>query len=209
MDLRNPLSQRCIGECPLRWASLSPGVVPTGGDTQKSAHPGYRVLGLIRSHELEDPESVSRANQAAAFANISRSIFSWRFSRRSLLSSSRSSVVRPSSRRPSSRSACRTQARIDTGDGPNSLARSAGFPPARTSSTICCRNSSGYGGRVLPMALSFRPPPPPVELWKTGPLPRFPQPPQSRRRRKPSSVHHTGAPPLFSEADAAADDCRC
>ena len=73
------------------------------------------MMGLIHAHELEDLPGtvpVSLANQAAAFFKISRSSRSWRFSRRSRRSSSRSTVVRPSSRRPSSRSACRTQLRI-------------------------------------------------------------------------------------------------
>ena len=111
---------------PLAIASrrtLSPRVVAAGGDVQHSAHRGDRVGGLIRSHELEDfsgTEPVSRANQAAAFARISRSCRSWRFSRRSRWSSFRSCVVRPSSRRPSSRSACSTQLRIVCADGSNS-----------------------------------------------------------------------------------------
>ena len=70
-----------------------------------------RIVGLIPLPEFEpfdgiDP--VSRANQAAAFDKISRSIVSWRFSRHRRPSSWRSSVVRPSARPPSSRSACAT-----------------------------------------------------------------------------------------------------
>jgi antitoxin MazE len=45
----------------------------------------------------------------AAFAKISRSSRSTRFSRRNRLSSVRSSVVKPSLRRPSSRPACLSQ----------------------------------------------------------------------------------------------------
>ena len=81
--------------------------VPAGGDAQHSAHRGHPMMGLIRLHELEDLPGivpVSRANQAAAFFNISRSSRSWQFSRRSRRSSSSSKLVRPSSRRPSSRS---------------------------------------------------------------------------------------------------------
>ena len=51
---------------------------------------------------------------------------SWRISRRRRLSSSRSAVVRPSARRPSSRSACATQLRIACADGSNSFASSSG-----------------------------------------------------------------------------------
>ena len=53
--------------------------------------------------------AVSCANQTAACFRISRSILNCLFSRRSRLSFSRSSVVSPSVRGPSSRSACRTQ----------------------------------------------------------------------------------------------------
>ena len=55
-----------------------PRVVPAGGDPQQPAHRGDGIEGPVGSHKLEDPdgiEPVSRANQAAAFASISRS---WR-----------------------------------------------------------------------------------------------------------------------------------
>ena len=93
-----------------------PRVVPAGGDPQQPAHRGDRIEGPVGSHELEDPdgiEPVSRANQAAAFASISRSWRSRRFSRLSRRSSSRSALVKPSCERPSSRSAWPTQLRID------------------------------------------------------------------------------------------------
>ena len=69
----------------------------------------------MSSHEPEDfwgTVPVSRANQAAAFASISRSVFSWRLSRRSRRSSSRSSLVSPLALSPSSRSACLIHVRI-------------------------------------------------------------------------------------------------
>jgi len=50
----------------------------------------------------------------------------------------------PSLRRPSSRSACATQLRIDCAEGSNSLARWYGLRPDRTSSRIGCRYSEGY-----------------------------------------------------------------
>jgi hypothetical protein len=80
-----------------------------------SAHGGNGVGGLVRFHESEplsgiDP--VSRAKQAAAFDKISRSSLSWRTSRRSRLSSSRSTLVTPSWRLPALRSAWATQLRI-------------------------------------------------------------------------------------------------
>ena len=66
--------------------------------------------------------SVSRANQAAAFARISQSILSRRFSRRRRRGSARSSVLRPSSRLPRSRSSCLTRLRMAWTVGSNSLA---------------------------------------------------------------------------------------
>ena len=91
-----------------RRSAIDPRVVATGGDTQQTAHGGDWIVGLIHFHEPEDfleIGSLSRANQAAAFANISRSTLSCLFSLRNFRSSARSTVVRPSLRRPSSRSA--------------------------------------------------------------------------------------------------------
>ena len=105
-----------------------------------------------RVMEESERESVSRANQAAAFDRMSRSSRNCLFSRRSRVNSSRSAAVRPgatSSRRPSFRSAWATHARMEWPLGSNSRARSSGLRPARTRSTICRRNSGEYGGRVL------------------------------------------------------------
>src|SRR5262245_1642650 len=135
-----------------RWSTLVPRVIAASRDLQDAALQIDRTYGLVRLYEFVDPSGivpVSRANQAAAFFRISRSCFSCRFSRRNRLSSSRSSVVRPSWRRPSFRSACATQFRIAWADGSNSCASSSGVRPARTSSTIRRRNSAGYGGRDL------------------------------------------------------------
>src|ERR1019366_9360716 len=99
-----------------RWRPLPPCIEAAGGDAQHPAHRRGSITGLIRTHELErrdGTEPVSVANQAAAFDKISRSSRRTRFSRLSRVSSWRSSVVSPSLRRPSSRSACATQLRID------------------------------------------------------------------------------------------------
>src|SRR5262249_34347899 len=83
-----------------RGRSLCPSIVAAGGDTQEPTHRGDRIGGLVLTHEAEPFGGivfVSRANQAAAFDRISRSTRSWRFSRRSWLSSSRSAVVSPPS----------------------------------------------------------------------------------------------------------------
>jgi hypothetical protein len=56
--------------------SIPPRVVATGGNLQHTTHSGYRKFGLVRVYELEDfggTSPVSRANQAVAFASISRS----------------------------------------------------------------------------------------------------------------------------------------
>src|ERR1019366_9090996 len=89
------------------------------------------------------------ANQAASFDSISRSSRSTRFSRRSRLSSSRSAVVSPSLRRPSSSPACLTHLRIALAEASNSRANSAIGRPARTCSTNRRRYSGAYGGGVL------------------------------------------------------------
>src|SRR5262249_41117390 len=115
---------------------------------------------LVIAHELEPFRGivfVSRANQAAAFDRISRSSLSWRFSRRSRLSSSRSAVVRPPSPRPALRSDCANQFLIDCAVGSNSRASSSGDRPARTSSTIWRRNSGGEAALVLPIVDSSNP----------------------------------------------------
>src|SRR6202008_4080032 len=72
-----------------------------------------------------------------------------RFSRRKRLSSWRSSLVRPSWRRPSSSSACVSQLRIDCAVGSNSFANSSGLRPARTSSIILRRYSGAYRAWLL------------------------------------------------------------
>ena len=111
VNRRNFRRQRGVLVRPLaRWTAV-PRVVPAGGDLQHSAQGGDRMGGPVRRHEREDPEgiaSVSRANQVAAFFKLSRSSRSVALSRRKRRSSTRSTVVRPSARLPSSRSAWRT-----------------------------------------------------------------------------------------------------
>ena len=142
----------CFSPC--RRATPLPRVVPAGGDIQQATLCGYRIVGLVRPHELVSSDGIepaSRANQAAAFANISRSRFNCRFSRRSRRISSRSWVVSPSASLPSSRSACFTHLLILSTVGSNSRAYSPGLRPTRTNSTIRWRNSSGYA--LLPRGI--------------------------------------------------------
>ena len=111
----------CLGPC--RHATPLPRVVPAGGDIQQATLCGYRIVGLVRPHELVSSDGIelaSRANQAAAFASISRSIFNCRFSRRSRRISSRSRLVNPSASLPSSRSACFTHLLMLSTVGSNS-----------------------------------------------------------------------------------------
>ena len=77
-------------------------------------------IGTLRRDHIRLPSEPGRGFSRG----ISRSNLSWRISRRRRLSSSRSAVVRPSARPPSSRSACATQLRIACADGSNSFASS-------------------------------------------------------------------------------------
>ncbi len=143
-DLR---SERRIRRYAGRGGALPPRVVAAGGDAQHAAQRGDRMRGLMDSHEVDSfggIEPVCRANQAAPFFRISRSSRSVLFSRRNRRSSSRSSVVRPSERRPLSRAAGVPQIRIDYAVGSNFSANSSGLRPARAISTIRCLNSAGY-----------------------------------------------------------------
>jgi len=86
VELLDLLQQHCVRPRSLRRPSLAPRVVPAGGNFQHATHHAHRVQRPVIAHELVPPdgiEPVSRASQAAAFAKISRSIFTWRTSRRS------------------------------------------------------------------------------------------------------------------------------
>src|SRR5512145_2166431 len=138
-----------------QWArrrpALCPCVIATRGDCEHATHRSHRKLGLVRRYEPEDflgVVSASRANQAVAFARISRSTLSLRLSLRRRPSSSRSSLVRTSWRLPPLASACATQLRIVCADGSNSFASASGLRPDWTSSTIFCRNSGAYATRL-------------------------------------------------------------
>jgi site-specific DNA recombinase len=146
VDLPDLLGQHSVFLFSLGRRSLQPGIEPAGRDFQDSAHAPDRIGSLVVAHELEDLggiESVSRANQAAAFANISRSSFSCLFSLRRRASSALSSLVSPSCRFPWSSSSCLIQLRMHCAEGSNSLARSSALRPARASPRICWRYSSG------------------------------------------------------------------
>src|SRR5690606_6478475 len=158
VDAPDPLHELHVAPRPRRGLTLQPRIVPAGGDLQHTAQRGHRILCLVRSHEPKesaDVRSVSRANQAAAFARISRSVRRRRFSRLSRSSSSFSRLLSPSVRLPSSSSACFTQFRIACAEGSNSRDSSSAVRPARTNSTICRRNSGGYTRRFFAIVDSF------------------------------------------------------
>src|SRR5216683_1308665 len=158
MNRADACSKFRVGARPCRRRALAPRIVAAGGDGQHPAHRGNCVHGLIRVHELErrdGTEPVSVANQAAAFDSISRSSRSTRFSRRNRLSSSRSAVVSPSLRRPSSSPACLTHLRIALAEASNSRANCAIGRPVRANSMIRRRYSGAYGGWVLGIGASF------------------------------------------------------
>ncbi len=99
VDFLDFLGQHVVCLLSFRWEALPPGVEPAGRDSQHTAHAADRIDSLVGAHELEDLggiESVSRANQAAAFARISRSNLSCLFSLRRRANSARSSLVKPS-----------------------------------------------------------------------------------------------------------------
>src|SRR6516162_4253582 len=154
MDRNDAIPQHGILDRTPRRRSSRPRMIAAGGDAQNAAHRGHRMNGPVLAHEsvsFGGTVFVSRANQAAAPERMSRSTLSCRFSRRKRWSSWRSAEVNPSARRPSSRSTCATQLRIVCAVGSNSRANSSGVRPARTRSTICRRNSGGYGARFLPL----------------------------------------------------------
>src|ERR1041385_341542 len=142
-----PLLKLFVLSLSCRHHTPAPGVVPAGGDLQHSAHRPDREHGLVRVYEEEDLFdffSVSPANQAAAFDRISRSSLRRAFSRRKRASSSRSLVVRPAVRSPSSSSACRSHLRIACAVGSNSFASASGDRPSRANRTSSCCNSTEY-----------------------------------------------------------------
>ena len=105
MNHPNPIRKRA---CPFRGQTLLSRMTSDGGDARQTAHRGNRIIILIRLHESVDlagNEPVSRASQAAAFDKISRSLRSCRFPRWRGIRFFHSSLVRPSLRLPSSRSA--------------------------------------------------------------------------------------------------------
>ena len=149
VDGSDRLGQLLIFPSSPRRQSAAPRIVPAGEDFQQTAHRGHSMQGLVPLHEFGDLGGIEpgcRANQAAAFAKISRSCRSCRFSRLNLTSSCLSPVVNPSWRRPSSRSACTTQLPIVRTEGSYLRASASGLCPARTISISWLPGFRAYGG---------------------------------------------------------------
>ena len=146
MQYDDAIAESNIGLMTLRGRTLEPRVVAAGRDIQHATLRRHGPKGVVRSHEFEDfdgIESVSRANHAAAFDKISRSVSSCRMRLRSRAFSSWSALVKPSLRRPASRSARLIQLRTVWRASLNSSASSSAPRPDRASSTILSRKSAG------------------------------------------------------------------
>ena len=143
----NALLEPSDGLRPCRRLAPTPGVVPARGNTEYAGHLFDGDDGLIRAHEPENfPITISHVNQTAAFAKILRSSRNPRFSWRSRLISSHSSLLGRQMRGPASRAAWTTQLWPARDDGSNCRASSSGYGPARTNSVIWLHNSGTYIG---------------------------------------------------------------
>jgi hypothetical protein len=144
MDLTDLFTQLLVPPRACRRKTLEPRIESAAGDFQHTADRGDPVLGLILSHEREDvgsTASVSRANQAAVFARISRS-------RRNSCSRAAAAASPPSPRCAGRRSACQR---------PNQLASASYESSARRRRTpLPTRQACG------------RPEPPPPFCWRNS-----------------------------------------
>ena len=136
---------------PASLARGGQGLIAAGGNAQHTAVASDGIVRLLALHERVDPHRdalLSRdswAKKAVAFLRISRTSRRMRFSRRNRRNSSYSSLVKPSLRLPSSRSACLSQIRSDATLIPNSRAITvSGWPLVRANWIASARNSGGY-----------------------------------------------------------------
>src|SRR3954451_8240765 len=126
MNRADAFGQNHVLHSSLRWRSARPSVIVAARDAENLAHRTHRKLGLIRVHEFEEFPFLP-ANQAVAFARMSRSVWSLRTWRRRRASSSRSALLKRSLLAlglPPSMAACAIQLRIDCAEQPNSSASS-------------------------------------------------------------------------------------
>src|SRR5438105_6673878 len=111
IDALDTFTEFGIGELARRRNMLVPLVEGGPGDLEQLARPhDVALLSLFRLDEREHVHRVSLAKKAVARLRMSRSSRNTRFSLRNCASSASCSLVNPS-RRPSSTSACFTQAR--------------------------------------------------------------------------------------------------
>src|SRR6188508_1849569 len=99
MNLPDALSQYSVIHGSCRGWSIAPGIEAAGRYAKDTAQGTHGIRGLVCHYEFEDDVDVTPllpANQAVAFASMSRSICNCLTWRRSLANSSRSAVLRPS-----------------------------------------------------------------------------------------------------------------
>src|SRR5687767_5993707 len=139
--------QDLVGDRPCRGRAGDPGVEARAADFQQPAQRGDVVVGLLPVDEGEPRHLVdSVTKKAAAFFRISRSVLSLAFSRRSRVSSARSSPVSGSSPLLSGSPRSARSALTQLPNVVSLICRSRAtsaivLPVARTSSTACSRKS--------------------------------------------------------------------
>jgi hypothetical protein len=147
MNLTDPLGQPRIRQRTIRRRPPGPRPVPGLRDAEQLALQGDdHSLGLLGFRDVPVDAHrvpVSRAKKAVACLRMSRSCSRRRTRFLSSRSSSRSTLVSPSSRTPRSRSPWRRQFRSVCGDTPKLSATSGIERPARTNSSASRRNCSG------------------------------------------------------------------
>src|SRR3982751_565890 len=157
VDLVDPLAENTVFLTPPRRWPVLPVVIAAARDAQHAAHQWDRKA---RSLRLDEPITAHRvpsslAKKAAAFFKNSLSCLRPLFSRRSLRSSSRSSLVSPS-RSPWSISDCLTHVLKELPETPRALAIcEIDLPEERTSCTASALNWGGYRGFALGTQNSF------------------------------------------------------
>ena len=148
VDGPHPLQKHLVCNSMGRRRALPPRIIARLRHGEHACHCRDREIGRFALMNSKTRTALLRfpaRNEAAARERMSRSNRNCLFSRRKRANSSRSAGLRASpfsSRRPSCRSDCATQVRIDCPVGSNSRARSSGSRPARTNSTIWRRNSA-------------------------------------------------------------------
>lgn len=77
MNLTDALGHHRVGNAALRRRALAPRIEAAGRHSENLTHRSHREVGLVRHQESEDfvdVASLRPANQAVAFAKMSRSV---------------------------------------------------------------------------------------------------------------------------------------